>query len=94
MYIHSCASYSQHQHSPIRSLIVTGTYQTYQKTKQRAMLRTLGQAAAKALDVDLMTQPGFSLDQLMELAGLSVACAIAAEYGHLGMSSSDVCGGR
>eukprot|EP00752_Nemacystus_decipiens_P007308 g6539.t1 len=33
-----------------------------------------------ALDADLMTTPGFSIDQLMELAGLSVACAIAKVY--------------
>lgn len=31
---------------------------------------------ARALDVELMTVPGFSLDQLMELAGLSVAQAL------------------
>ena len=31
-----------------------------------------------ALDVDLMTKPGFSLEQLMELAGLSVAEAVYA----------------
>ncbi|CBN77089.1 pyridoxamine 5-phosphate oxidase, putative [Ectocarpus siliculosus] len=33
-----------------------------------------------ALDADLMSTPGFSIDQLMELAGLSVACAIAKVY--------------
>lgn len=27
-----------------------------------------------------MTQPGFSIDQLMELAGLSVASAIESKY--------------
>ncbi|KAL7750883.1 hypothetical protein RI367_003844 [Sorochytrium milnesiophthora] len=42
----------------------------------------ISQAAAKQLDVDLMspTGGGFSLDQLMELAGLSVAQAIHAHY--------------
>ncbi|CAM9895895.1 unnamed protein product [Discosporangium mesarthrocarpum] len=35
---------------------------------------------AAALDVDLMSTPGFSVDQLMELAGLSVACAIGKVY--------------
>ena len=38
------------------------------------------QANSIQLDVDLMAQPGFSLDQLMELAGLSVASAITKEY--------------
>ena len=33
----------------------------------------LDAAAAAALDEELMTQPGFTLEQLMELAGLSVA---------------------
>ena len=32
----------------------------------------LTQSLARALDVELMRVPGFSLDQLMELAGLSV----------------------
>lgn len=40
----------------------------------------LGQAEAARLDEDLMAVPGFSVDQLMELAGLSVACAIADAF--------------
>ena len=36
----------------------------------------LNAADAAALDVELMTEPGFSLEQLMELAGLSVAEAV------------------
>lgn len=35
------------------------------------------QGEAVALDEDLMGPLGFSVDQLMELAGLSVACAVA-----------------
>ena len=38
----------------------------------------LNQADAIQVDVDLMQEPGFSIDQLMELAGLSCACAVAA----------------
>ena len=38
----------------------------------------LSQADSAALDAELMSpEHGFSLDQLMELAGLSVACAVA-----------------
>lgn len=37
------------------------------------------QADAVALDQDLMGPLGFSVDQLMELAGLSVACAVAEQ---------------
>ncbi|KAJ2760186.1 hypothetical protein IWQ56_005550, partial [Coemansia nantahalensis] len=52
----------------------------------RPMLHTkaarshLGQKAAQAIDVELMTTHGFTIEQLMELAGLSVADSIAAEY--------------
>jgi len=41
----------------------------------------LNQERAIQVDVDLMSaEGGFSIDQLMELAGLSVACALAKEY--------------
>ena len=40
----------------------------------------LNQLDAQQLDVELMREPGFSIDQLMELAGLSVACAVAAVF--------------
>lgn len=40
----------------------------------------LSAADAAALDEELMSSPGFSLDQLMELAGLSVAAAVEAHY--------------
>ena len=43
-------------------------------------LRLLNQEDSINIDVDLMASPGFSIDQLMELAGLSVASAIAKEY--------------
>lgn len=39
-----------------------------------------GQDQAKAVDEELMGSLGFSIDQLMELAGLSVASSILAEY--------------
>ncbi|KAI3546438.1 hypothetical protein CABS02_08980 [Colletotrichum abscissum] len=39
-------------------------------------LRTIGAKAAAALDKDLMSTGAFSIDQLMELAGLSVSQAI------------------
>eukprot|EP00884_Botryococcus_braunii_P005862 jgi/Botrbrau1/15277/Bobra.97_1s0003.1 len=40
----------------------------------------LSQQQAIALDEELMGPLGFSVDQLMELAGLSVASAVLAEY--------------
>ncbi|KAG7103784.1 hypothetical protein HYQ46_001449 [Verticillium longisporum] len=39
-------------------------------------LKTLGAKAAAALDKDLMSAGAFSIDQLMELAGLSVSQAV------------------
>ena len=39
-----------------------------------------GQKEAQAIDEQLMGPLGFSVDQLMELAGLSVAQSIEAEY--------------
>ena len=38
------------------------------------------QAQAASIDKELMGPLGFSVDQLMELAGLSCACAISAAY--------------
>ncbi|XP_030089337.1 NAD(P)H-hydrate epimerase isoform X2 [Serinus canaria] len=43
-------------------------------------LRFLGQAEAQAIDQELFTEYKFSVDQLMELAGLSCATAIAKGY--------------
>ena len=43
-------------------------------------MKYLSQQEAIDIDVLLMTAPGFSLDQLMELAGLSVAAAVFKEY--------------
>lgn len=43
------------------------------------LLQTLGPKQAAALDQELMSTGGFSIDQLMELAGLSVAEAGTAK---------------
>lgn len=45
-----------------------------------AKITYLDQEQAQQLDVELMGPLGFSVDQLMELAGLSVACSVASEY--------------
>lgn len=66
-------------------------YKSIPINKQRSLFSTirsatmndisfLHQQAAQQLDQDLMGSLGFSIDQLMELAGLSVACSIASEY--------------
>ena len=44
------------------------------------ILKTLSSKAAAQLDADLMSSGAFSLDQLMELAGLSVASAVYKQY--------------
>uniref|UniRef100_A0A7S0LIF6 NAD(P)H-hydrate epimerase n=1 Tax=Coccolithus braarudii TaxID=221442 RepID=A0A7S0LIF6_9EUKA len=43
-------------------------------------LKLLSQQEAVEIDEALMKAPGFSIDQLMELAGLSVAAAVAQHY--------------
>eukprot|EP00743_Colponemidia_sp_Colp-15_P008726 GILK01009503.1.p1 GENE.GILK01009503.1~~GILK01009503.1.p1 ORF type:complete len:250 (-),score=30.23 GILK01009503.1:118-816(-) len=46
-----------------------------------SQIKYLSQEAAQAIDVELMSETvGFSIDQLMELAGLSVASAIYEEF--------------
>ncbi|XP_075257147.1 NAD(P)H-hydrate epimerase-like isoform X2 [Convolutriloba macropyga] len=52
-----------------------------------ANLKYLTAAESQSIDEELFSTGGFSVDQLMELAGLSVAQAVHAEYGH-------VCGAR
>ncbi|KAL7692694.1 putative YjeF domain-containing protein [Plasmopara halstedii] len=53
------------------------------------MTRYLGQREAQRLDEKLMSaMHGFSIDQLMELAGLSVAAAIGKQYPLTSMSST------
>jgi hydroxyethylthiazole kinase-like uncharacterized protein yjeF len=44
-------------------------------------LRLLSAAEASAIDAALMSSPGYSIDQLMELAGLAVAQAVYKQYG-------------
>lgn len=44
------------------------------------MMKTLSAKAAAALDKELMSSGAFSIDQLMELAGLAVAKAVYREY--------------
>ncbi|KAJ1901454.1 hypothetical protein LPJ66_000782 [Kickxella alabastrina] len=45
-----------------------------------ANIKYLGQKAAQLVDVDLMSKHGYAIEQLMELAGFSVAQSIAKEY--------------
>ncbi|RHY00999.1 hypothetical protein DYB36_003017 [Aphanomyces astaci] len=50
---------------------------------RRPQLRFLSQAQAQRIDEELMSTYAFSIDQLMELAGLSVACVVENEFGHV-----------
>ncbi|KAJ1721202.1 NAD(P)H-hydrate epimerase [Coemansia erecta] len=43
-------------------------------------IKFLGQKLAQSIDVDLMSKYGYAIEQLMELAGFSVAESIAREY--------------
>lgn len=51
-----------------------------QTTMVRRQPKLLSQQEAVAIDEELMATPGFSVDQLMELAGLSVAAAVYDAY--------------
>lgn len=56
------------------------------------MRKYLGQREAQRFDEQLMSSRfGFSIDQLMELAGLSVACAVGKAFPstQLGPSTDD-----
>eukprot|EP01122_Echinamoeba_exundans_P000698 TRINITY_DN10626_c0_g1_i1.p1 TRINITY_DN10626_c0_g1~~TRINITY_DN10626_c0_g1_i1.p1 ORF type:complete len:215 (+),score=23.52 TRINITY_DN10626_c0_g1_i1:1-645(+) len=69
-----------------RSLRLPSTYNSANKHFRSYILMSqqvslLSQADAKSLDEDLMgPEFGFSVDQLMELAGLSCACSIFEVY--------------
>jgi hydroxyethylthiazole kinase-like uncharacterized protein yjeF len=65
---------------PYCSPVCRGDCERIMAAGGRRMVPVLLAASAKALDEELMAQPGFSIDQLMELAGLAVATAINAEY--------------
>ncbi|KAI8326034.1 NAD(P)H-hydrate epimerase [Martensiomyces pterosporus] len=43
-------------------------------------IKYLGQKIAQSIDVELMSTHGYTIEQLMEIAGLSVAESIAREY--------------
>lgn len=57
------------------------------------MAQYLGQREAQRFDEQLMSAThGFSIDQLMELAGLSVAAAVAKEFPTIAASSAETNG--
>eukprot|EP01029_Cantina_marsupialis_P024635 TRINITY_DN6386_c0_g1_i1.p1 TRINITY_DN6386_c0_g1~~TRINITY_DN6386_c0_g1_i1.p1 ORF type:complete len:242 (+),score=47.60 TRINITY_DN6386_c0_g1_i1:58-783(+) len=55
-------------------------------------MKFLTQMEAIALDKELMAQPGFAIETLMELAGLSCACSIYKEFEHRVKNILLVCG--
>jgi len=64
---------SQHPHKTVRMMSASQS-----NTSGETTTGYLNAKDAAALDQELMSTPGFSLDQLMELAGLSVAEAVYA----------------
>ena len=63
-----------------RRITSLATSSTAGSTGTMQKLKLLSQQEATELDEDLMSTPGFSIDQLMELAGLSVAAAVQKQY--------------
>lgn len=49
-------------------------------SSQHHLISYIDSSLAKKIDELLMAQPGFSIDQLMELAGYSVACSVHSYY--------------
>lgn len=49
----------------------------------------ISSSVAQNIDIDLMKEPGFTLDQLMELAGYSLACATHDYYMKRVINSND-----
>eukprot|EP00965_Chrysotila_dentata_P191231 6174393-Pleurochrysis_carterae.AAC.2 len=65
---HKCATFPESSSSP------------QPRAFSSMSMRYLSQSEAVAVDEALMATPGFSVDQLMELAGLSVAAAVATHF--------------
>ena len=59
-------------------------------TLQTRSMKYLGQEEAQNIDQELFNEYAFSVDQLMELAGLSVAVALAKSYPRESLSKPDV----
>ncbi|KAG5875708.1 hypothetical protein JTB14_012406 [Gonioctena quinquepunctata] len=64
----------------VRNVLSTFVRGTYSEIKFSRMVKYLGQQEAIDIDVELFNEYQFSVDQLMELAGLSCATAIAKTY--------------
>ncbi|XP_063137676.1 NAD(P)H-hydrate epimerase isoform X1 [Rattus norvegicus] len=65
-----------------------GTQHRSSETMASAAVKYLSQEEAQAVDEELFNEYQFSVDQLMELAGLSCATAIAKAYPPTSMSKS------
>lgn len=72
---------SQNQHLPL--------VLSKQQHNKMASVKYLGQEEAQNIDQELFNDYKFSVDQLMELAGLSCAVAIARCYPHDSLSQSE-----
>ncbi|CAM9307456.1 unnamed protein product [Ectocarpus sp. 4 AP-2014] len=80
-FLRPLAVYSRSQLCNGRGLATaTSSMASSQPPPSSSSISLLTAEDSAALDADLMSTPGFSIDQLMELAGLSVACAIAKVY--------------
>ena len=79
--------------STSRGLATTGSSAGMPAWKNRSGVRLLGQDEAVALDQELFNEYAFSVDQLMELAGLSCAHAVAKAFPeHRGQRVMVLCG--
>lgn len=63
-----------------RRPLTTAAFAQAVQSRTSQAVTLLGQQDAISIDEELMATPGFSVDQLMELAGLSVASALVDAY--------------
>ena len=75
--------------SATRSIGIT----SINKRRMATKISFLNQADAQNVDIDLFNEYSFSIDQLMELAGLSCASSIAKVYPHTSYTTVLVCCG-
>ncbi|XP_072376241.1 NAD(P)H-hydrate epimerase isoform X1 [Diabrotica undecimpunctata] len=72
------------------NVIRTTFFRSFNSSQTLRMVKLLGQKEAQSIDLELFNDYSFSVDQLMELAGLSCASAIAKSYQHTDIGSKSI----
>lgn len=70
--------------------VIKETFKRSFSTMHPKMVRYLGQKEAQSIDLELFDEYSFSVDQLMELAGLSCAVAVTKCYPQSKMGNKSI----